>query len=463
MGTGRYENLPPTNTVQGELHQILAYVEATNTRLEYLEKVLDSSIMQQVIETQHGLKETHCRLERLQDRIPWVAEISRDIWHNYRRVKALGEKLRWPRDDIVSKGDIGVGGSRGMSTLKIVPIEKDGVYDNQEEVDYEQKYLMSGALPAKYAEGEIDEERYFMSGPLPVKEEAQTHPTLNSISWTTLDEGEARHNACSSLTFVENTPSEANDTEHDYSRPNRAEQDRAVNDTLASPSKRKSVRFAQVTKTPSEVRQSIEEEEAIELVSLHDPDRLREGSASGSSICNGIMFGVHNQTLVIPHLECIKAHEVRDLRDWLIKHKYLDQSMASRISRTEKILQLITLLSKGYRFESVAILFSRTPNEVKSSCEEVFEGLLELHSEIMLPKGDFMGKYLYVHLWRIVGNYVLRQDEETGENYYPWGTEDICKVLITLNLCIGRIRKQGRFALEGPVLNWGKYQGLLED
>ncbi|KAF2273457.1 uncharacterized protein EI97DRAFT_436107 [Westerdykella ornata] len=40
--------------------------------------------------------------------------------------------------------------------------------------------------------------------------------------------------------------------------------------------------------------------------------------------------------------------------------------------------------------------------------------------------------------------------------YSHWTKEDVYKVLITLNVYVGRYRSQGRFALEGDMLDWGR-------
>jgi hypothetical protein len=86
----------------------------------------------------------------------------------------------------------------------------------------------------------------------------------------------------------------------------------------------------------------------------------------------------------------------------------------------------------------------------------VFKALLEMHSESVLPNQKEAQMCLYG------GNFEVRRDETTGLSYYPFTLDDLRKVLVTLNIYIGRYRKQGRFALQGEILNWGKWLGPTE-
>lgn len=225
----------------------------------------------------------------------------------------------------------------------------------------------------------------------------------------------------------------------------------------------------ELKKTRIEVIESIAREEARGGNGLNDPTRKREGSADGTLIAQAIMTADANPHICVPHLAYIKIHEVRDLKLWLSRHNYLHQGR--RISKTEKVLHLLTLLQVGCRFESVAVLFSRRPKEVLASCKEVFNGLLELHSETMLPNRKMLHRYVYPHLWHIVHNYVQnaydwndKRSQRTDErNYLPWPKDDIRKVLITLNIYVGRYRSQGHIALTGEIMDWGRYIQTLDE
>ena len=84
-----------------------------------------------------------------------------------------------------------------------------------------------------------------------------------------------------------------------------------------------------------------------------------------------------------------------------------------------------------------------------------------MHSETMLPSAN--QRPLYDHLWKMVDQYSTAAGMNQARNYYPWDGEDLYKVLVTLNFYIGRWRKQGRFALQGPVLDWGLYVQTSEE
>jgi hypothetical protein len=122
----------------------------------------------------------------------------------------------------------------------------------------------------------------------------------------------------------------------------------------------------------------------------------------------------------------------------------------------EKVLHCIELLQTGNRYETIATIFSRTPRQVESSCREVMEGLLNLHGFTMIKARD---QEMYTTVWGIwCRKYENPQNRHFfAEDYYGYHWTDIGKVMVTLNLYIGRWREQGKFALEGPSLNWGKF------
>ncbi|KAF2713535.1 hypothetical protein K504DRAFT_334517, partial [Pleomassaria siparia CBS 279.74] len=195
----------------------------------------------------------------------------------------------------------------------------------------------------------------------------------------------------------------------------------------------------------------IYEEEARASTELHDPDRVRMGSTSGWLITLAVMSGMEDDRYVLPKLACIKIHEVKDMKRWLLSNGYLQRSGA--VSRIEKMLHFLFLLQMGCRMETIAIVFSRSPRQVHSSCKDVLQGVLEMHSETKLPR---TGKWpTYPQLWLMSQNYETAP--AWSKKYYPWTAVDFQMVVLTLNLYIGRYRKQGQFALEGPFLDWGRY------
>ncbi|KAF2732686.1 hypothetical protein EJ04DRAFT_496573 [Polyplosphaeria fusca] len=195
----------------------------------------------------------------------------------------------------------------------------------------------------------------------------------------------------------------------------------------------------------------LEEDFYTSATSMREPDTARKGSTTGWICTQEIMCGIDDVRCVRPQLAFFKVHEVKELKNWLAGHRYLERS--DGISRVEKLLHLIFLLQDGVRFEVIAVLFSRSPNTVKRSCLEVFNGLLEMHSETMVPEDP----PLYCHLWRITDQYATADRCMSAYRYYPWDAHDLSKVLTTMNFYIGRYRKQAKLALDGPFMDWGRY------
>ncbi|KAF2006481.1 hypothetical protein P154DRAFT_399730, partial [Amniculicola lignicola CBS 123094] len=186
---------------------------------------------------------------------------------------------------------------------------------------------------------------------------------------------------------------------------------------------------------------------------LQDPDKIRQGSTSGTVCTADIMTGVEDYRCVRPELAFLKLHEIRSLKQWLTEHQYLRR--IGTISRIEKLLHLIFALQDGCRFEKIAVWFSRSPRQVYDGCREAFNGLLELHSETMLPHSD---KHpVYRRMWKITDSYATAAMMRRADLYYPWRGADLRKVIVALNFYIGRYRRQGHEALTGPLMQWGRY------
>lgn len=200
----------------------------------------------------------------------------------------------------------------------------------------------------------------------------------------------------------------------------------------------------------AQVVQRIRQEEAGRGLSLHEPDSLRQGSRDGPTVAAMVMSGHEDSQLVLPYLQYIKIHELRALEGWLANT--MGMTSSGMISRIEKVLHCIQLLQIGCRYESLAVLFSRSPTQIKESCAEVMAGLLHLHSQTANKAGE---QEMYMPLWKI-----WRKFEATDGRvglYYGFRWLELAKVLVTLNLYIGRWRMQGMFATDGPTFVWGRF------
>lgn len=207
-----------------------------------------------------------------------------------------------------------------------------------------------------------------------------------------------------------------------------------------------------------EVERSIHHEEASLRASLNEPDKVRRGSCDGYVIANMIMSGLEDHRFVLPYFHYIKHHEVRALEEWLSTTNHMAEF--DTISLMESVLHCIQILQTGCRYETLAVIFSRSPRQIKGSCREVMRGLLHLHRNTVNEVGD---QEIYMPLWGIWRKFVMTKGR--AELYYGFGWVDLAKVLVTLNLYIGRWRMQGRFATDGPAFVWGRFfvsRGLIE-
>lgn len=199
-----------------------------------------------------------------------------------------------------------------------------------------------------------------------------------------------------------------------------------------------------------EVTRRIQEEEANSRFTLNEPDRVRLGSCEGPSIAAMVMTGYKDEALILPNLYYIKLHELRALMAWMIETEGVARS--SSMSCVEKVLQCVQLLQTGCRYESIAVMFSRSPRQVQESCLEVMGALLRLHSETVNKAG---GQEMYMPLWKIWRKF--EATEGRAGLYYGFRWIEVAKVLVTLNLYIGRWRMQGMFATDGPTFVWGRF------
>lgn len=488
---------PRTNTLAGELHQIHAYIEATTARIHYLEEILEPFAADQIIEIKRGLKDTYRRLHRLGEKFPVVAEITEEVWQTYTRLSILEER-QLGRGDDDSTGEMRRRETPTVHTLSAGQTSSrsrdiEGYYDGEEysptgmawgdsdnadDVYNELGHLGDTDHPNLMGEPRPESESasLLMSGGLRVDQEGESFEQhagqddvgeedyLSAVEYlaggrediqrASIDNSSHSSSVITSPVVIPvAVPKGGEVVTGGHYKPRGFEASQTANhDTRVQ---QRVTQFpGTVMKNRRDVVDRVEEEERQAEAALVEPNRKRQGSADGWLVSLAIMTGSSDRRMCVPHLMCIKIHEVRGLKWWLCSMGYLRQTHG--ISRTEKVLHLLTLLQMGSRFETVAVLFSRTPVQVANSCSEVFEGLLQLHSETMLPERT-MSKYLYPHLWHIVGNYSTRRDPRTNESYYPMEPEDVCRVLVTINIYIGRYRSQGQFSLVGPIMNWGRY------
>lgn len=475
--------------MQNNLHQVEDYVRRTSVRVQYLEGLIEQerSTIGQVTEIKRQLKTAHRNLEKLHfEKCPslgtevnqWVQGAMRLAWQAYRRMVKLEDKLRsLPMS--LSDGEDWAGDyekdSPVMIGIEMEPEKKSSEEDTTAgatEVPETRRvrpvtYVPSGAQGARLSvhipkaitiptkeRKEQQTETYRMSGAIPSAEQLHAEPSPAGASSEVMSTTMPRKTR-QLVTYDKGLGADgrySGDYESDDSlyetrvRRQRAEQRKewSVVEELDP---------VQATIPKKEVEDRMREEEAELAPVLIEPDRLRQGSCDGSVVTDMVMNNVLNEDYVLPYLHFIKHHELRALKQWLVDNHYVKKSAV--ISRTEKVLHCLELLQTGCRYETIATVFSRTPRQVESSCHEVMEGLLELHGFTMIKARD---QEMYTTLWGIwcrkFGN---PQNQHPAAYYYGFDWLDVGKVMVTLNLYIGRWREQGRFSLEGPSLNWGKF------
>ena len=466
----------PTHTVSGELHQIHAYSSAMRVRISYLAEALGPSVVGEVGKLKRDMKDSHRVLEMLQQRVydDMIAELleqtTNEAWKVYQGLVALEARLKELEpvrpDTYIPTGARNLAiaeakptwfarGSLSLSTTSITAapsvrlVEAEHATNGEDAhlpdgevehlLDYEYENLPNGEdgnLPNGEDENEVSGEpawsAYTMSGALPPH-----HNPVRDTGNRTVDLLEASSGDEDSIDSIADSGLSCTRDASPGTVRNRSPESDHIPPKL--------------TKTRVEVEQSCREEESIGFLPLQDPDRRREGSVPAYFAAFSVMAGLDDPDHFLPRLVYIKVHEVKRLKEWLETRNYLTRS--GNISRTEKLLHLIFLLQDGVRFETIAVMFSRTPSQVETSCQHVFEGLMQLHSETALPERQPACD----HLWRISHKYFAEPSLLPHvERYYGWWAVDLVKVLVTLNLYIGRYRQQGRVALDGGYFEWWK-------
>ena len=427
-------------TIGDRVDNIRDYVRGVSSYIHWLQGLTehDRSDVARVTEIKRELKTAHRNLEKLftercrglGDEIEGLVKVAmKYAWRSYTNVVKLEEKLkgrvngkapplRRAKAAAVNGGDkretIGrenelkdVDASHDVrnakSTTQTLPKTRPNSIDNEKDDEADGKYMMSGALPV--------EDRIIVPS--------------------------QRAGRADALELLRNLPQIL---------------------TRGMPSQNKSSLHSPETnpeKVPQprcEVKKRIQEEEASVTPALRDPDRVRRGSCNGFMITEMTMKGLKEPHFVLPYLHHLKIHELRYLKEWLSNEGHITPS--GTVTRTEKTLLCIQLLQTGCRYEALAVIHSRSPRQVKESCRQVMQGLLKWHEET-IDGEDMEGQAKYLVLWGIWDKYVI--SDGRASLYFGFDWSHLAKVLLALNMYMGRWRMQGRFAMDGPAFVWGKF------
>jgi hypothetical protein len=212
-----------------------------------------------------------------------------------------------------------------------------------------------------------------------------------------------------------------------------------------------SVRETRSPRQRVEVIARLQEEENNTALQILRADETRQGSADGSMITYMIMSGAIDHRFVLPYLAYIKRREVRGLKDWLAERELVTKSGGT--SRIEKVLHCVQMLQTGMRYESIAVIFSRSPEEVAEACHEVVDGLLQLYEE---TERDGEGEEeVHARRWGVAKRYEVNK---RAQEYFGFSWEAVQKVLVALNAFIGRYG-ESQSTREGKVW-WGRFAGV---
>ncbi|KAF1973676.1 hypothetical protein BU23DRAFT_128661 [Bimuria novae-zelandiae CBS 107.79] len=492
------QSLPaPVSTapsIPGELQELRSLAELTKARVGNLEVLLGPPALTQVTETKRIMRDAYRNLERLQSQIAegesvaLISETTVEAWQVYQRLVKIEEKLRRAVIEPVDVED-----SQPTNLTAQAPAALKHSHDH-----------------SRHSSGRVS----FASNPKPTPEEKENAEEREQTSqrpfrlWTwpnpqeweedrTELESSPNHLATilgssASPTVVESDPRFSRP--YQYQRP--SEQTDTVSTMAVASRKGSSEDLTTLLATmiegqndepealhyvdsvdtlralylehgleelPTGVAQTREEverrcamEQAYTRSVLVDPERKREGSILGFFATYAILAGIDDPNYCLPRLRFIKIHEVKRLKELLVDGFHLGRS--GEISRIERVLHLIFVLQEGWRMETMAVLFSRTPQQVRESCRDVFECLLEVHSETSL---EYYQPTCH-HLWKIAPKFMDSTHTKRSEKYYHWKKQEVFNVLVTLNMYIGRYRQQGKVALDGPYQHWWRHFSPLE-
>ncbi|CAN9325183.1 unnamed protein product [Alternaria alternata] len=144
-----------------------------------------------------------------------------------------------------------------------------------------------------------------------------------------------------------------------------------------------------------EVKVRVQEEEANTDSVLRNPYKVRRGSCNGFMITEMTMHAIEDTRFVLPYLHYMKVHELRAIKEWLGNAGFIVSS------------------------------------------------------------GSMRNQAEYIVLWGIWHKYTV-SDGKAGE-YFGFDWTCLAKVLVSLNVYMGRWRMQGKFAMDGPAFAWGKF------
>lgn len=427
MADNSSQHLRRTNTVAGELHQIQAYVEQTNNRVQYLEELLEPPAYQLVSDIKRGLEDAHKGLERLAERfrVPGIDTIILEVGAAYRRTSGLEERLKKGKDasPTPTQRDVTPASIEEKTTrrlpianrqltpmnfhiqkpVEVVTQEQTRFYRSYDEGEGDDDSFL--AIPSYDGASTTDSdtlsavseaERWYKQGqsynrPLPsrrpsVVEEEESVLTPKASVQSSMYSEVAFDTLMKGLQLEvspQTEPARRTALTNDHYVPgpvHRCATSQTDSHDVVSPPK--TVHFpVDLARSREEIIEDIDWiEKTLQIQSLYDPDRRREGSADGYRVSILVMRGLDDPRMIIPELRFMKVHEVRDLKAWLDTGGYLQK--AKDISKTEKLLHLVILLQCGGRFETIAIMFSRTPRQVK---RYVSRSLLKFAIRSLMP------------------------------------------------------------------------------
>lgn len=489
---GTYEAPESVFNLSSELQELRSLAEVTKSRVRRLEALLIEPALCQVVETQRLMRDAHRNLESLQGETPGggrsdlVEEVVVEAWQVCQRLSGLEAKLRralaasptteargaatWETQSPVL-AERSKSRSHNSSARLPIPLDPIRVIETHHDLVEEQSAHELALLYKWPTAQDWAEDRRYLSaislprGPIPAS------PTMTELESQT----SARYNVEGDIERAcAGSPSDS------------AGRRSSIDDLTALPafpgpptglyieaksSRSETIRFKdsdrglraayfqhEVEALPgrcASARKRVEttcfREESLTTISLRDPDRQREGSVTGPATTHEILAGIDDRSHCLPRLQFIKIHELKRLKEWLVQNAQL--SSLGEISTTEKVLHLVLVLQEGWRMETLAVVFSRTPRQVLNSCRDAFNRMLEMHSETSLERDQPTCSYI----WKIAQKFTDDGESEKWERYYHWRKQDVFKVLVSLNLYIGRYRQQGQVALSGPYQHWWRH------
>jgi hypothetical protein len=480
----------PATVISGELQELRSLAELTKARVGNLEALLEPPALAQITKTKRLMRDAHRTLERLQRRVSepesfaLVGDATVEAWQVYQRLVKIEEKLRRAVSDASSTDTIQSGAapqattgverrsqhrrhSSGRVSFALYPrptpeertAAEEAIQSTSQrpvrirswldahEWEEDWRHLMAGVLPPAV----------LSAPPTPIDNEPQVSrfygPSFagrvaertDAISTTAIVSGESSSEDISGLEAFPMPPGGL------YS-----ETGSGASAIVWIPASDDGLRSSYIeTSRPALTRHEVERrcarEETLTTIGLCDPDGKRKGSMSGFHATHAILAGIDDPNHCLPGLRFIKIHELKRLKEWLMQKLHLRRS--GEISRTESVLHLIFVLQEGWRLETLAVLFSRTPRQVYGSCHDVFDRILEMYSETFLE----YHRPTCPHLWKIAYKFMDVAESRRWERYYHWKKQDVFSVLVTLNMYIGRYRQQGQVALDGPCQHWWRY------